>query len=367
MVLLADGGGRYYSAGAEGAGLAEITEGMHIAREDRFINWVRVNASPMVMGSKADSLTDIEELKAVLRRVAPGLLIPFLDGEKLVGLLLVGGSRRVRERRSEQFLKLFGAFAAILIRKKILDEEDRRMRAQQMRAENLANMGKVAAGIAHEIRNPLTFIRSAAEQLADSEAGQKVSSELTRGMVEEIDRVNRRIEELLSLRRVDTDVFESIEIEELIRGAARLVEAKAGERGVEIELSIDLNGEDVHGSEDRLRQLFLNLMLNAIEAMPEEGGGHLRIGAGRRDESVIVEFEDTGKGIPPEYADRVFEPFFTTKESGTGLGLAICFSVARVHGGTIELKRSGEEGSCFSVELPLAGARPDSSKHREQA
>jgi len=263
---------------------------------------------------------------------------------------------KVRERRSEQFLTLYGACAAILIRKVVLDEEERRLRERQQRAENLATLGKVAAGIAHEIRNPLTFIRSAAEHLSETSSGTSDAGELAEGMVEEIDRINKRIEELLSLGRIDSEVFAPVDLEAQVRRTLQLVEAQAQAGSVEMQASFDLKGAKVAGNEDKLKQLFLNLLLNAVEAMPR--GGKLRVRAERRGSGALIEVEDSGPGIPPEVADRIFEPFFTTKGGGTGLGLALCFSIASAHGGTVELLRSGSEGTCFAVELPVAEEEP---------
>ena len=356
IVWLGDGQGNFRPAGEEGERISALAGKLRDVGQDQFFDWVRNNGTPMLLEPKAEAMASAEAVREVLRRLTPGLLIPFLDGEKLVGVLLLGGMLKVRERRSEQFLTLYGAFAAILIRKVVLDEEERRLRERQLRAENLATLGKVAAGIAHEIRNPLTFIRSAAEHLSETPSGTPDAGELAAGMVEEIDRVNKRIEELLSLGRIDSEVFAPVDLEAQVRRTLQLVEAQAQAGGVEMAASFDLEGAKVAGNEDKLRQLFLNLLLNAVEAMP--GGGTLKVRAERRGDGALVEVEDSGTGIPPGVADRIFEPFFTTKDGGTGLGLALCFSIAGAHGGTVELLRSGSEGTCFAVELPLAEDEP---------
>jgi len=356
IVWLGDGQGNFRPAGEEGERISTVAGRLRDGGQDQFFDWVRNNGTPMFLEPKAESMASTEGMREVLRRLAPGLLIPFLDGEKLVGLLLLGGMLKVRERRSEQFLTLYGACAAILIRKVVLDEEERRLRERQQRAENLATLGKVAAGIAHEIRNPLTFIRSAAEHLSETSSGTSDAGELAEGMVEEIDRINKRIEELLSLGRIDSEVFAPVDLEAQVRRTLQLVEAQAQAGSVEMQASFDLKGAKVAGNEDKLKQLFLNLLLNAVEAMPR--GGKLRVRAERRGSGALIEVEDSGPGIPPEVADRIFEPFFTTKDGGTGLGLALCFSIASAHGGTVELLRSGSEGTCFAVELPVAEEEP---------
>ncbi len=353
IAWLRDEEGEFYPASFEGRIVSGVADSLRSGEESSFFKWVRVNHTPFVLDNKSARMAASAAMQKLLREVTPGLLIPFLDGQALFGLLLLGGQRRVREQRSEQFLTLFGAFAAIMIRKVMLDEEERRLQERQQRAESLASMGKVAAGIAHEIRNPLTFIRSAAEQLAEDSSEAEDSPELIGGIVEEIVRVNKRIEELLSLSRMDKGIFESVALEGVLRGTARLVEARARERGIEVRIETRLDDARVLGSSDRLRQLFLNLMLNGIEAMQSETGGELTVRAQANAGTAVIEIEDDGPGIPPEARERIFEPFFTTKDKGTGLGLALCFSIANAHGGSVELRSTGEEGTCFAMELPL--------------
>ena len=347
---------------SDGESLSSLIDRLRKSGEERFFKWVRTNSSPMFLTKNMDAMAESPAIQKLLRVIAPGLLVPFLDGEKLLGLIILGGPRRSREHRSMQFLTLFGAIAAILIRKVILDEEERRLLEHQQRAENLAAMGKVAAGVAHEIRNPLTFIRSAAEQLSETGNLGSEDSELAAGMIEEIERINQRIEELRSLTRINTGIFEPTDLTGILLSTIRLVEARAKESGVEVVLSLDLERAQVLGSEDKLRQLFLNLMLNGIEAMPN--GGKLEVRADLEDRQATIEIEDSGEGIPQGIDDRIFEPFYTTKEGGTGLGLAICYSVANAHGGKVELRKTGPKGSCFAVSLPTHGNRGLPSEHR---
>jgi signal transduction histidine kinase len=351
IIWLKDDKRNFQPSGLEGPKISVLSEDLRASGEKQFFEWARINNTPMMLGPKAEQMASTEQFQKALRALTPALMIPFLDGEMLVGILLLGGTQHSRERRSEQYLTLFGAFAAILIRKMILDEEERMLKERQHRAENLASMGKVAAGVAHEIRNPLTFIRSAAEQLSESPGIDDDEAELTAGMIEEIVRINSRIEELRSLSRINTEVFAPVGMDDVLKGTVRLVEAKAHQRGVDIETDISVEEASVEGSADKLRQLFLNLMLNAIEAMPK--GGSLRLGARAEGSKVFIEVQDTGGGIPSEIAERIFEPFYTTKEGGTGLGLAICYSIAGSHGGSVELADTGPEGTRFAVELPI--------------
>jgi signal transduction histidine kinase len=354
VVWMGDRGGNFRPAAMEGDHVKTVLQGFSTSAEKRFFEWVRNNGAPMLLGKRVEEIASTETIKTLARHMSPGLVIPFLDGQELMGLALLGGSHGGRERRSEQFLTLYGAIAAILIRKVTLDEEDRVLRERQYRAENLAAMGKVAAGVAHEIRNPLTFIRSAAEQLRDSPRHDGDSVELFGGMLEEIDRINTRIEELRSLTKIDTVAFTTLDLEEVIRSSVRLVEASARENHVELRVSLGLQDAALQGNADKLRQLFLNLLLNGIEAMPK--GGELGLEAESAGGWAIIRIRDDGPGISPEAKERIFEPFFTTKEGGTGLGLAICYGIAGSHGGSVEVLEAGPGGTCFAVRLPVITA-----------
>ena len=318
---------------------------------------VRQNETPLAVDQRFANTGCEKETMDALNAILPGLLIPLSDGEVLIGYIVLGG-RVGRERRSEQFLSLFGAFTAIIIKNAMLNAQETRLRQQQMRTEGLSAMGKVAAGVAHEIRNPLTFIRSAAEQLLEPDEKHGDETDLVRGMLEEIDRINLRIEELRSLVKTDIGEFTRLELEKVLDSTVRLVEAKGG---IVVEHHNNLEGVTVFGNPDKLRQLFLNLMINGIEAMDK--GGKLKLSSYLRNDKAVIEVADTGSGIPQEQIERIFDPFFTTKESGTGLGLALCFSIVAAHGGSLELRQTGPEGTCFAVELPVAGS---SAKYPDQ-
>ena len=314
-------------------------------------SWVRQNAAPLRMGSFVNSFSSGTRMKELLQQLSNGYLLPFADGDDIVGFAIVGGKRLTLEERSDQFLSLFGAIAAIIIKKAELDRQEQILRRKQSRAESLAALGNMAARLAHEIRNPLTFIRSATDYLSKGTVDAEKHATMTRGISEEIERINQRIEELLTLGRVDPESFKPVDVYSLVSRAVDLAESRAREVGVEISTNFAGDGAVIHGDEDRLLQLFENLIINGLQAMEETGRIELR--CSHADSEVVVDIEDSGKGIPPEIAERIFDPFFSTKERGTGLGLAIGYSVARAHGGSLELVRSDENGSVFRVRLPL--------------
>ena len=343
-------------AGAEKQHPASVDKRQLDLEKDPFLDWIRNNATPMVLESRVTSLPSSEHTREVLKSMTPGLIIPFMDSESLIGFIIVGGERKGREERSEQFLSLFGAFAAIIIKKAKQDLREKELLQIQRRAENLAVLGSMAARLAHEIRNPLTFIRSAIDCLHKDTLDENKKEALTSGVAEEVDRINQRVEELLSLGRIDPQHFTRVELGNVLNKTVKLAEATAKERGISITTDLDSEETPVHGDADKLWQLFENLIINGIQAMDD--GGEINIKKRISGNNVLVEVRDSGPGIDQETAEKIFDPFFSTKEKGTGLGLAIGFSIARAHGGSLELLETSDEGSCFRVALPLIAYEP---------
>ncbi len=330
----------------------EAQQALSRSSDPELFSWVIQNAAPARMGGFANKLASTGKMGQTLMRLSNGLMIPFTDGARVIGFAIVGGRRQSREKRSNQCLSLFGASAAILIKNRRLHEQEKLLRERQERAEKLASLGKVAAGLAHEIRNPLGFIKVSVQHLQSKYEFADEDRETTDDVVDEIDQVSSRIEELLVLGRIDPQSFSAVELGGVIRRAVRLAESKAKAGGVEIDLSLESEAVLIHGSEDLLRQLFLNLILNGLEAMPS--GGILTVKNVVADGKAEIEVRDSGSGIPEEIAGRIFDPFFTTKETGTGLGLSLAFNVAQAHEGTLELKETGRDGTSFVISLPLA-------------
>jgi len=227
------------------------------------------------------------------------------------------------------------------------------------RAERLAAVGQLAAGLAHEIRNPLTAIRSTMQYLLQGLTPGEARHQLVEELLSEVDRINSTLGGLLSLSR--SGELRLIEIDLLVplSLSLRLVQARADEQQVRLEPSLGREPLRVLGDTNQLKQVFLNLLLNALQSMPE--GGRIAVtaspsgpatGAARWGQVRIV---DTGQGIPSDQLRQVFDPFFTTKRDGTGLGLAICHGIIEQHQGEIRLESEEGRGTTAFVRLPLAG------------
>jgi signal transduction histidine kinase len=316
-----------------------------------FYDWVMRNPSSVRLGSFVTDFAGSDRVRNLMSEFSRGLMIPFVDGADTLGFILLGGAESFAEKRSMQFLDLFGAIAAVLIKRSRLDRQEREMRRQEQRSRYLANLGQLAAGLAHEIRNPLAFMKSAMQHLTAAYEYLDEDRELADCLISQTNRIDQLIEELLTLGRINSADFEKTDLQEIVFGVSKFVESKARESGIRLTTEFTPGETRISGNGKLLWRLVLNLVTNGMEAMPD--GGELMITGGREGGHVVVRIMDTGGGIAPEIADRVFDPFFTTKESGTGLGLATCFSVVAAHGGTIEIERSSPAGTCVKFSLPL--------------
>jgi signal transduction histidine kinase len=231
--------------------------------------------------------------------------------------------------------------------------EQERLRDDLRRAEHLAALGRLLAGMAHEVRNPLAGIRSTVQlwQRLPAEARTPGSMD---AVIAAVDRVNVLVTRLLYFSRADVSQHRPVDLNQVVGESLDLIEAEAVGQGVVVERNLAPDLPLVPGSAESLRQVVLNLITNALQAMPQGGG--LRCHTRRRDQAIELRVTDSGLGIPEADWPRLFEPFFTTRPDGTGLGLALCREVVLQHGGQIELEATGLSGSTFLVVLPAGGS-----------
>jgi two-component system sensor histidine kinase HydH len=236
--------------------------------------------------------------------------------------------------------------------------EIRALSSQLLRAEKLATVGVLAAGIAHEIGTPLGVVRGRAELLASRLGRSHPDVGATRLIVEEIDRISRIIQELLDFSRVSrASPPATVPLEDVVPKVVELLAFEAHNRKVGV--SVDTGAvPPLAADEDQLKQVLVNLTLNAIQACSAGGRVVLRARADESAKAAIIEVADDGVGIPEELRHRVFDPFFTTKKrgKGTGLGLTVAAQIVRNHGGEIDLDSMVGTGTTVTVSWPLAGS-----------
>jgi signal transduction histidine kinase len=225
-------------------------------------------------------------------------------------------------------------------------------RIQLERTHKLSLVGQIAAGLAHEIKNPLASIKGAVEILTDKSTSAPEKEEFGAIVVKEIKRINKSLSGFLEFARPSETVAERVNLSDVVAGGVKQIRTQAREGDVSIAESLE-SGVYVNVDEEKIHQVLLNLLLNALDASGPGGALHVALERGADGKTARVVVDDSGPGVPEGERERVFEPFYSSKSSGTGLGLAVAKSIVERHGGTISLKSRPGGGARAAVVLPL--------------
>ena len=220
---------------------------------------------------------------------------------------------------------------------------------QVKRADRLSAIGQLAAGLAHEIRNPLASIDGAAEVLDIAGDQPELRKETVSIIRKECARLNRLLTSLLDFARPRRPEWRAVDLSKVLDSVIDLVGHSAG-KGIQFHKENTPTVPTLLGDEEQLTQVILNLTLNAAQAMPE--GGDVWLTARQEDDGNVIQIRDQGPGIPEADMDRIFDPFFTTKDTGTGLGLAVVHQIVTQHGGTVTVTRNQDQGTTFNLFFP---------------
>ncbi len=241
------------------------------------------------------------------------------------------------------------------------DLTERKMLEKQVsQAEGLATIGRMAAKVAHEIRNPLSSISLNAELLQDEVSGYECvntdeAKTLLRAIISEIDRMTALTEEYLQFSRLPESRLARAHLAHTLEETVDFVRHELRQKRIAVESFVSEALDEMRFDRVQIRRALLNLIRNAAEAMPR--GGKLSLRAEKKGQEAIIQIEDNGIGIPEEVMGRIFEPFFTTKEVGTGLGLALVQQIIHDHGGQISCTSKAGQGTTFSIVLPIDEAK----------
>ncbi len=225
---------------------------------------------------------------------------------------------------------------------------------QLIRAEKLAAMGTLAAGVAHEVNNPLASISSLVQMMRSQEGHSAETREKLNMISDQIQRISQVTKDMTNFARSRPAARTESNVSEIVRTALRLASFDKAFQDLDIVAEMDDDLAQVFVDEDQLQQVFLNLFLNARDAMTD--GGTLSVKTSRQKDEIRIEIADSGTGIDDSELNLIFDPFFTTKATGrgTGLGLAVCYGIVTAHGGRIEVENSEPSGAKFTVILPAA-------------
>jgi PAS domain S-box-containing protein len=221
-------------------------------------------------------------------------------------------------------------------------------------SERLAALGRITAGVAHEVKNPLNSMRLWLENLKESLPDEQdaEAQQAVQVLDKEIDRLDAVVKRFLDFTRPMELKLEATDLAELLREVVRVAQPQMQKAGVEVDELLGNAVPEVWADRDLLKQAILNLVLNATEAMAT--GGELRVELARRGEMAEISVSDTGRGIPMENQQKIFQLFFTTRPGGSGIGLATTFRIVQLHNGSIDFQSEAGRGTTFRIELPLA-------------
>ncbi|HYS09458.1 MAG TPA: ATP-binding protein [Myxococcales bacterium] len=315
----------------------------------------------------AEERTRLSEIGAAMAAMRAGVTIPLVASQRVVGFLCLLDDRVPEAFASDELAAMLdvGEQAAITI-------ENSRLYERMKERDRLAALGEMAAGLAHEIRNPLGAIKGAAQYLDPAQL-QGADGEILQIIVEEVNRLDGVVAQFLDYSRpfpnASSGKFQSTDLNDVLWKTMKLIESSLPPNVV-LEMDLTPGLPALRADAEQLKQVFINLVLNAVQAMPD--GGRLTVRTRRPHapvelglsestprysaDQVEVRFADTGAGIPEEALDRIFIPFYTTKTKGTGLGLAISQRIVKGHGGSIEVQSRVGEGTEFILRFPSATA-----------
>lgn len=222
---------------------------------------------------------------------------------------------------------------------------------QLRRSDRLSALGKLSAGIAHEVRNPLASIKGTAEILSDKFKPGDKEYEFVEILIKEVNRLDSVVVGFLDFAKPKPPELKSSKINDIILSVLKLTEHQIAKSGINLKTRLEDSLPPLSVDPEQLKQVFLNLIINAVQAMPD--GGDLEVRSYRNSSEIVCTFSDTGIGISKERQNDLFTPFYTSKKNGTGLGLAIVYRILEGHKGGIKFTTEEHKGTCFTISLPI--------------
>jgi signal transduction histidine kinase len=312
-------------------------------------------------GEDPTSLERLRGVAATMAGLSAELVFPFLSGDRLLGFLCIKD-----DRTSEPFSSFEIGLIRGLSRQCTVVLENSELFDRLKERDRLQALGEMAAGLAHEIRNPLGAIKGAAQLLDPGDSIEDEQAEFVQVIVEEVDRLDTVLRQFLDYARPSTGAVDRVDVNRAVERVATLVRTEATEPPLDVKLDLAEQVPAVLMDPSQLQQILINLARNAREALPD--GGTLTLSTATVGDTVEIRVADDGPGIPDSVRRNLFVPFFTTKREGTGLGLPISQRIVEKHGGAISVRSRLGSGTTFVVRFPSADApRTETGAYRPAA
>ncbi|MBI5044124.1 MAG: GAF domain-containing protein, partial [Nitrospirae bacterium] len=352
----------------------ELVKKLSLKEDDHFIVWLKGKGTIVITEELERFTADNEDIKKAwdaLRLMESELCMPFIYKGEVIGFLNLGakGDRSMYNHEDIELFLSLGKQASIAIKNAQLIEQIKESKNIIRRMDRLKTIGDMAAGLAHEIRNPLVPIKTCLELLPERYGKDKEFTErIPPAALQEVERIEALLKEIMDYSRPRSPVLKENNINDIVEKTVIFVEYEAKKKGIKIDREFDNELPMIKVDNEQIKQVLLNLIINAIDAVNGRGrisikthkAAHALSPCGKigKGEYVQIEITDNGAGIPEENLERIFNPFYTTKyaskeREGTGLGLAIVQEIVTEHCGFIQVRSELGKGSTFLVNLPI--------------
>lgn len=340
---------------------ADLFNKLRIDYASGLVESLITSGKPLDLKELEQNVGEGDDFMELLKGYDIRLAVPMLMKNQLLGILFLQNkiSKADFFDNDLEFLSLLMNQLSVALENARLYERERRAKEELYRTqkllvetEKMAALGKLSASIAHEVNNPLGIISNYLQILSIHKVPDDVHANYITILKEEVFRIAGIVQQMLDFYRPQQERLGEVDIKRVLAESISLLANQLAASKIEIALDVEKSLPKLMGSPGKLKQVFLNLLMNAKDFMPN--GGQIEILAGEKDGNVEISISDTGPGIPEEMLIRVFEPFFTTKKKdGTGLGLSVCYGIIQWHGGEITAFNNSQGGATFKVSLPI--------------
>jgi signal transduction histidine kinase len=336
----------------------EINRELFLLSDENLIHWLRQNEKTLTISFTPEYINIFSEndLK-IIRQLNCKLICPLKANNQFCGVLFLGEreDKKAYQAKDIETLSILLDNAALAIENITYNEERVAHLKHIIQTDRLAVIGQLAAGAAHEIRNPLTSVKSAIQYVQDDIPDPK-KQKIIKSALSEVNRINEILSGLLSFSRQNDPVKREFDLALMIDQTLQLIRNTHIKKQIEFITQLEKSALPIVADRDQLKQVVMNIILNSIDAIPEVGGIiriETQLSMIEEITCYIITLTDNGTGMDEEQLEKIFDPFYTTKETGTGLGLSISYGIIHRHGGNIEIHNSPGGGARVEIQLPV--------------
>jgi two-component system, NtrC family, sensor kinase len=332
---------------------------------DKLIFWLDVNRTHLVCNESNEIFNFLgAQEKELIHNLGIKYIYPLVAMNKVKGVVMLDEKENHQPltTHNSDVLRMFLDQAAFAFENALMYRQQKERVRRMYRADRMATLGELAAGAAHEIRNPLTSIRSTIQYL-QKKIKEDQDSEMLKDLIDEVDRINDIISGMLSFSKTETPKRKKINLKNNIEQVLKLVSNSAKKKAIQLESLYETSHEIILGDQGQLKQVFLNILMNSIQSIKHNQGlisiqvlcTHDNSYPSEKEKNAYytIRITDNGIGIEADQLERIFDPFYTTKSEGTGLGLSISYGIIHKHHGEIEIESVLNEKTTVTIKLPL--------------